>query len=60
MGAPFLLIMIIVISAYIGLFKSSIWTISYMQMTGKADSTEPVIADTGTISGGLGEIDSPA
>jgi hypothetical protein len=60
MGAPFLLIIILVISAYIGLFKSSIWTIAYMQMTGKADSTEPATANTGTISGGQYESDSPA
>jgi hypothetical protein len=60
MGAPFLLIIIVVISAYIGLFKSSIWTIAYMQITEKAESTIPAIADTGAISGGLADSDSPA
>ena len=60
MGAPFLLIIIIVISAYIGLFRSSIWTIAYMQMTGKTESAQPAITDTGTISEGLDEKDSPA
>ena|GEM_PF-2259724 len=60
MGAPFLLIIIVLISAYIGLFKSSIWTIAYMQITGKTESAAPAIADTGTISEGLDGSDSTA
>jgi len=51
MGLPVLIVIIMFMSAYIGLFKSSIWTIAYMQLTGKISSAEPVIADTGTESG---------
>ena len=48
LAAPLLLAAAAIASAYLGLFKSSIWTIAYMQITGKTASVAPAAADTGT------------
>jgi hypothetical protein len=60
MGAPILLLIIVVTSAYLGLFKSSIWTVAYMQITGKVTSAAPTVSDTGTTSRDLDAETGPA
>jgi hypothetical protein len=41
MGLPILLVVAVLVGAYIGVFKSSVWTLAFMQMTGKISASSP-------------------
>lgn len=41
MGLPVLLIILVAVSVYMGVFKSSIWTLAFMELTGKVSADTP-------------------
>lgn len=41
MGLPVLLVIIVAVGIYMGVFKSSIWTLAYMELTGMLPSDTP-------------------